>query len=95
MPSRVSVVYAAHKFAVALDAGHSESLNTIYWHTHPEYPSELPSKVLIADSVPLGYDLNPTVSCLYIKSYYTLSHTHSPHTATKRPTSLANNKYLL
>ncbi len=69
------------------------NLRTPYMHTHPEYPSELPSNVLVADSVPLSCAASSTVSCLYKKSYCAL--THSPHTAPKRLSSLADNKYSL
>ena len=55
------------------------NLRIPYMHTHPEYPSEMPSKVLVADSVPLSCDLNPTVSCLYKKSYCAFTHTFAAY----------------
>jgi hypothetical protein len=50
------------------------NLRTPYMHTHPEHPGELPSKVLVADSVPLGCAASSTVSRLYETSYCALAY---------------------
>ncbi len=65
------------------------NLRILYIHTHPELPGELPSNVLVADSVPLSFVVSSTVSCLYKKSYCPL--THPPRTAPKQSPSLADN----
>ena len=69
------------------------NLRIPYMHTHPELPGELPSNVLVADSVPLSCAASSTVSSLYKESYCAL--THPLRTAPKRSPSLADNKYSL
>ncbi len=45
------------------------NLRIPYIHTHPELPGELPSNVLVVNSVPLSCTASSAVSSLYEKSY--------------------------
>ena len=72
--SRVGLSYTRLTNLLLRSMQDTLNLRIPYMHTHPELPGELPSNVLVTDSVPLSCTASSTVSCLYKKSYCALTH---------------------